>query len=156
MPTFLMSKFVVRSKVKLKRYPFSRQISILYRQELKIVTPLLEPYGITFSQLPFIMKLYAKNGISQDELVSYVNVDKAIGTRVLKQLEESSLIIRKPNPNDARSKLVYFTEKALLLEPSLLKVINEWNELLTIGLSEQDLKSLERINKQIIQNVNQK
>ncbi|MCF7485396.1 MULTISPECIES: MarR family winged helix-turn-helix transcriptional regulator [Vibrio] len=136
-----------------RKDPISRQVSILYRQELSIVSHLLEQHDISFSQLPFVMELYTAQGVSQEVLVSKVQVDKAMATRVLKQLVDKGMITRKRNPNDARSKLVYPTEKALELKPKLIKIIGDWNDILSAGISEEELEIVKRVNRQMINNV---
>ncbi|MGF1730192.1 MarR family winged helix-turn-helix transcriptional regulator [Photobacterium kasasachensis] len=142
--------------MKSRKDPVSRLVSILYRQELKTVSHLLEQLDVSFSQLPFLMELYSEQGLSQEELVNKVQVDKAMATRVLKQLDSKGLITRERNPNDARSKLVYPTDKALSLKPQLLNIIADWNDTLTQGITEEEIELVKRINRKMILNVKEK
>lgn len=142
--------------MKSRKDPISRQVSILYRQELSVVSHLLEQQDISFSQLPFIMELYTEQGLSQEALVAKVQVDKALATRVLKQLVDKELITRERNPNDARSKLVYLTDKALVLKSDLLTIIADWNDALSAGISDEDLATVKRVNRKMIENIKEK
>lgn len=139
-----------------RKDPISRLVSILYRQELKTVSHLLEQHGVSFSQLPFLMELYSHQGITQEKLVSKVQVDKAMATRVLKQMDGKGFITREKNPDDARSKLVYLTGEADKLKPELLKIIADWNDVLTQGISEEEIEVVKRVNRKMIENVKQR
>ncbi|WCE32141.1 MarR family winged helix-turn-helix transcriptional regulator [Vibrio sp. SCSIO 43137] len=139
-----------------RKDPISRLVSILYRQELKTVSHLLEQHGISFSQLPFLMELYSHQGITQEKLVSKVQVDKAMATRVLKQMDGKGFITRERNPDDARSKLVYLTGEAEKLKPELLKIIADWNDVLTQGITEEEIEVVKRVNRKMIENVKQR
>lgn len=139
-----------------KKDPISRLVSILYRQELKTISHLLEQHGISFSQLPFLMELYSHQGITQEKLVSKVQVDKGLATRVLKQMDGKGLITRERNPDDARSKLVYPTAEADKLKPELLRIIADWNEVLTQGITDEEIEVVKRVNRKMIDNVKRK
>lgn len=132
--------------------PISKQIATLYRQELWALSNLLETHDISFSQLPFIMALYVESGITQDALAAQVQVDKAIATRVLKQLEVKGMITRERGPNDARARLVFVTEKARAIEMVLIQIIKEWNDILLEGVSEEELETLKFIQAKMIHN----
>lgn len=132
--------------------PISKQIATLYRQELWTLSNLLEIHDISFSQLPFIMELYEESGITQDALAARVQVDKASATRVLKQLETKDMVTRERCPNDARSRLVFVTEKARSVELVLIGIIKEWNDILLAGVSIDELKALKSIQEKMITN----
>lgn len=139
-------------KDKAPKNPISKQIAILYRQELWGLSNLLEAHDISFSQLPFIMELYCESGITQDALAAKVQVDKASATRALKQLESKGMVTRERCPNDARARLVFVTAKAISIELILIEIIREWNDILLAGISESEIKSLNLIQKKMILN----
>ena len=141
--------------MKSKKESISRQIALLYRQELWSISNLLENYNVTFAQLPFIMELYDEQGISQDSLAIKVQVDKAIATRALKQMEQKGLITREINPHDARSKLVFLTEEALSIRPHLLEILNQWNSTLTEDIADNEIEVVISAQRKMISNAKQ-
>lgn len=136
-----------------KRDPLSRLIAILYRQEQSTVSQLLSQYDIAFSELPLIMELYSNQGVSQEYLAQKVQIDKANAARSLKQLEKKALITRERCPHDARAKLVYPTHAALDLKPKLVTIIDQWNALLTQGITQEELELVAQIQRKMINNV---
>ena len=58
----------------------------------------------------------------------------------LASLEELGYVERRPSEEDRRVTLVYPTEKALAVLPTVRSVIREWNEYLTEGMDEAELE----------------
>jgi len=136
--------------------PISGLIAMLYRQELKYVSHLLEKCDISFSQLPFVTCLYKNPGITQEALSRKVEVDKAMCSRVLKQLEQKGLVARKISPQDARAKLIYPTDQLIAKKRELLSIIKEWNDILTQGLTNEEIETVKLVNQKMIENVQRK
>ncbi|WP_375752851.1 MarR family winged helix-turn-helix transcriptional regulator [Vibrio sp. HN007] len=139
--------------MKKRRDPLSRQIAILYRQEQGVVSSMLSEYNISFSELPFVMELYSKQGVTQEYLAQKVQVDKANAARSLKQLEKKELITRQSSPNDARAKLVYLTDNAIALKSDLVAIIDRWNELLTRDITDEELETVRQVQRKMMKNV---
>lgn len=109
----------------------SRLISILFRHSRIYLNQALRPFDISSAEFPFLLSLYHEDGKTQDDLSSYLLVDKAATARAIKTLEEKSYIRRSKDADDKRCNRVYLTKKARLNETEIKRLIYNWTELLT-------------------------
>ncbi|HDV7283790.1 TPA: MarR family winged helix-turn-helix transcriptional regulator [Mannheimia haemolytica] len=87
----------------------ARQFAILLGEGLK-------PLGISPAQFPILLTLWETDGLSQNELVKIADVAQATIANTLARMERDGLIMRKDNPNDARSRLIFLTDHAKELQ----------------------------------------
>mgnify|MGYP006133867971 FL=1 len=74
------------------------------------VTIAVEPLGLTQSRWTALMHISMRGeGLTQLELANSLGIEMPSLTRTLKQLEEQSLIVRRVDKHDKRSKRLYFT-----------------------------------------------
>lgn len=86
------------------------------------VTIAVEPLGLTQSRWTALMHInMLKEGVTQLALAQSLGIEMPSLTRTLKQLEEQSLIVRRVDEHDKRSKKLYFTEQGR----SILHTLNE-------------------------------
>lgn len=86
-------------------------IAHIYRSHLAYMAKELEEYGIGSGQFDFLMILYRKDGISQENLAKILKVSKATSTRAIQSLEREGYVYRQRDENDLRAYKVYLTEK---------------------------------------------
>lgn len=101
----------------------------------------LKDYNIGSGQIMFLLELYYLDGVSQEELSSYLNIDEANTTRAIKKLEKEGYVIRKRDDKDRRIKRIYLTEKALEIKPKVLDLMNKWED--------EMLKSLTSVEREV-------
>lgn len=77
------------------------------------------------------------SGMTQEEVIGDLHYDKGVMTRTMKALEGKGYVTRSANPADSRSYLFNATEKARLLQPKLLAILQAWNDLLLNGVAHQ-------------------
>ena len=65
--------------------------------------------GLTRSQWWVMTHLYFNEGISQTELSSVLDIERATLGRLLDRLETKGWVERRPHPSDRRIKRVYLT-----------------------------------------------
>lgn len=87
-----------------------------------------------------------KPGKTQDEIISELHYDKGVMTRTMQSLEDKKYVIRKDNPLDNRSYIFELTSKSIDLKPDLLKILNEWDNILLQGI---DKEFVDLINSQL-------
>jgi len=58
------------------------------------------PSPITSAEQPFLTSLYIRNGATQDDISSHLNIDKAATTRVIQSLMEKGYVTKEKDPND--------------------------------------------------------
>lgn len=116
-----------------------RLISILHRQSQIYINCVLKEYGITSAEYAFLLYLYKKDGITQDDLSTYLYIDKSATARAIKSLEEKGYIIRSKDSVDKRCNRVYLTEKARSHEDEIKKRIFKWSQFLTEDMDEETI-----------------
>ncbi len=105
--------------------------------------------GINASQHMFVKKICNTPGISQDRLVDLVYINKSNVTRALSQLEEKGFIEKKTNEQDKRTALLYPTEKAKKIYAEIRRIENDWVEIMTGELSEEEKQLLLQLIKRV-------
>lgn len=86
-----------------------------------------------------ILAICRAPGRSQDELAKDICLNKSNVTRALAQLENLGYVERTANPSDKRQTLVEPTEKLLSVLPKVRKVTAEWNNIISSGISEEEM-----------------
>ncbi|MBC8080775.1 MAG: MarR family transcriptional regulator [Gorillibacterium sp.] len=117
-------------------------ISIVDRHSQMYVSRSLRHFGVGAGQIAFLMRLYNKDGVSQDSLAKELVVDKATVTRAVQSLEESGLVTRNPCKSDRRKNLVSLTEKALAAREEMECAMQTWTNVLTKDMSAEEKQAL--------------
>lgn len=129
-----------------------RWISILYRYRLNYLGKRLEPYNIGSGQHLFLMVLSKNDGINQEELSSYLKIDKATTAKAIKKLEEEGYVIRRIDDIDKRAYRVFLTDKGRDVIPIIDKAVKDWEEFITEGFSEKERISVGALLGKMAQN----
>lgn len=99
-----------------ERELIGRYISQIHRKGSSFITKEISKFGIGSGQIMFLMQLYKKDGISQEELSENLKIDKGTTCRAIKKLEEEEFLIRVKDENDKRAYKLYLTEKSKDME----------------------------------------
>ena len=127
----------------MERKPIGKIISHINRQNQKYLTKELKPYQIGGGgQHSFLIEILRQPGITQDKLTTELKFDKATTARAAKQLEEAGYIERKVDERDRRSYQLYPTQKGLDIHPTLKKILETSNQLLSSELTEDEKDQL--------------
>lgn len=89
---------------------------------------LLEEIGVYHGQPPMLFVLNKRDGQSQKELATTLNVTPATITVMLKRMEKSNLVVRKQDNEDQRISRVYITEEGKNLASQANKVMKDIEE----------------------------
>lgn len=106
-----------------------RQITKIAREANKLVIRTMKESGIGSGEVDLIHLIRHNPGISQKEVSKQLNMDKGAVARRTANLEQKGYLIRRENPDDGRSQLIYPTPKAELLKTSkatVEAVFYEW------------------------------
>ncbi len=120
------------------RNSIPRWVSLIYRYGQMYIGEHLKKYDIGRGQHIFINALYKEDGLTQEELADYLKIDKGTTAKALKKLEDQGYITRTVSKKDKRCNEVHLTEKALLIKGDVRKVLTEWRERLTFGLTDEE------------------
>lgn len=119
-----------------------RWLGMLHRYARRRFSEGAARYGIAEGQFPILMSLLHADGVSQDELAQHHLLDKATIARSVARLEKLGYVERRPDEQDRRIKRVLVTAKARAVEPELLRMREEWSEVLAEGFSERQRADL--------------
>ena len=106
-----------------------RKITKIAREVSKFTVQTMKEEGIGTAEFDFIHLVRHKPGITQAEVRQQLKIDKGAAARRATSLENKGYLIRKPNPDDGRSQLLYATDKAENLKNSkahIEEVFYEW------------------------------
>lgn len=137
----------------MKREPIVRLIAYLQRQNTKILSRELTPYGLgSGGQHSFLKLILGHPGITQDQMTNQMKFDKATTARSVKHLEQLGYIERRTDPKDRRSSLLYPTAKALDFAPVFNQILHEYNRKLTANLTEEEADTLVALLQKVSRN----
>ena len=110
----------------------------------------LKKYGVSFGQWPFLMALWAEEGLTQRELSQRVSNEEATTTRTLDRMEADGLIQRKANIADRRQRNIYLTSKGRSLRDKLVPEAIANNDLTTGQLTPKEVAALRAALKKMV------
>lgn len=135
----------------MKRCPddyLGRWFYVLHRLSMRHVTQGLKKFNIGSGQIMFLLELYYSDGVRQEELSTFLNIDGANTTRAITKLEEVGYVIRKQDQEDKRAYRVFLTEKAIAIKDELFSLMRSWEEELLSALSrEEQITFIELLKK---------
>lgn len=118
----------------------NRWISILYRYGQSHISKQVGKFNIGSGQYVFLLALYKKDGISQEEISDHLKIDKATTAKAIRRLEKEGYIKRDINSEDRRAFKVFLTQKAFDIKPEIYSILRNWSDALSGGFSEDEKK----------------
>ena len=115
-----------------------RKITKIAREVSKFTVRTLKEDGIGPSEFDFIHAVRKNPGITQAGVQKILGIDKAAVARQAASLEAKGYLVREPNPDDARSRLLYATEKSEKLKNSKAHIETLFYQWLAEPLSEEE------------------
>lgn len=115
-----------------------RKITKIAREAEKLVLFTLREDDVGTAEIDLIHALRHNPGCTQARLAELLHADKAAIARRTKNLETKGYLIRKDDPNDRRSQLLYPTEQAESLKSSKAEIEASFYEYLLSALSEEE------------------
>lgn len=137
--------------------PFAVEDSIGYlmirimKAHRDTASDLLDELGLHVGQEMFLMEL--RDGMNLSDMGCSLGVQPATITKMTQRMEKSGLIERRPDPDDARSSLVYLTDKSRELLPQIVAVWQQLEERIIANLTIEERLLFRRILLQILENL---
>lgn len=122
-----------------------RQINMISRCEGIYRTDRLRGAELGACHHSYVFAICRNPGISQEALSGHICINKSGVTRHLAYLEEHGYVTRVQSETDKRVILVYPTEKMKAIFPEVQRIVDEWNEYLADGLSEEELTQFREV-----------
>ncbi len=110
-------------------------------------------YGLFPGQMPALLALWEREGISQAELCRIVQVEQPTMANTLNRMERDELIRREPDPDDRRRVLIFLTGRARALEEPVTALIREANGIAGQDLTEEESREAMRLLAKLIANL---
>ncbi len=102
-------------------------------------------FGLKGCHISYLLHVCACPGISQDKLAQCIYINKSNVARQAAWLETEGFITRTSSTTDKRVMELYPTDKARALLPQIHSILNDWNQILTEELTEEDTATVRRI-----------
>ena len=106
--------------------------------------------GLGYGQFNFLMELYKKDGVRQEDLSLNLKIDKGTTARAIKKMENEGFIIRTHDEKDKRANRIFLTEKAISHKENVYKIARSWEENLTKNLTNEEKKIILNLLKKCI------
>ncbi len=103
-----------------------------------------------------LLSIDPEKGTPSTSLGPKMGMEATSLSRILKTMEDKGLIIRKKNPNDGRSVLIYLTEFGQEMREYSKKVVLRFDEAVKENLSEEDLKTFIEVANTITELISEK
>ena len=110
----------------------------------------IAPLGLAPAQFMVLLELWQQDGLSQRELTQRLDVEQPTMANTLRRMERDGLIVRQPNKQDRRARLVCLTDKARALEEKATQAAKEQNRAALGGLNAQQQADLVNLMQLVI------
>lgn len=118
-----------------------RKITKIAREAEKLVLLTLREEGVGTAEIDLIHALRHNPGCTQAKLAEILHADKAAIARRTKNLEAKGILVRRDDPTDKRSQLLFPTERAENLKTSKAQIEASFYEYLTDVLTKEEAET---------------
>ncbi len=112
--------------------------------------------GSTMSTGFALLSIDPENGTPSTSLGPKMGMEATSLSRILKTMEDKGLIIRKKNPKDGRSVLIYLTDFGREMREYSKKVVLRFDEAVKENVSEEDLITFTEVANTILNLISEK
>jgi DNA-binding MarR family transcriptional regulator len=113
-------------------------------------------YGITMATGFTLLSVDPQNGTPSTSLGPKMGMEATSLSRILKTLENLSLIERLPNPNDGRGVLIHLTEQGLKNREEVKQNVLKFNSVIKTEISEEKLNHFYEVSDSIMNLISNK
>lgn len=132
---------------------FLRQIAVTGQLMRNFADQRLKGFDLTVEQLQLLKQLHLDQGTPQNILGEVVAKSPANITRILDRLEKKNRVVRRPNPEDRRSSLVFLTPEGARLQEEVFCLFQGLRRQLLAGIDAGDRDRAVAVLKAITTNI---
>lgn len=140
-------------EVEVLKRRFGRLMSILHRQSQVYINYSLREFDITSAEYSFLLYLYKKDRATQDELSSYLYINKAATARAIKSLEQKGYVVKEKDNNDKRFNRICLTDRAKKHEDEIINRIRRWSDFLTEDIDRETIDIILTVLEKMVDKV---
>lgn len=118
-----------------------RKITKIAREAEKLVLLSLRKKSVGTAEIDLIHALRHHPGCTQAKLTELLHADKAAIARRTKNLETKGYLVRREDPDDRRSQLLFPTQKAEELKSSKAEIEASFYEYLASALTKEEAET---------------
>ena len=118
-----------------------RKITKIAREVSAFTVQTMKAEGVGTAEFDFIHLVRHNPGITQKEVRERLQIDKGAAARRAASLEAKGYLVRRENPEDGRSQLLYATEKAEKLKNSKAHIETVFYDWLLDSLPQEERES---------------
>jgi DNA-binding MarR family transcriptional regulator len=133
--------------------PICRLIYFTAQELGNLADKVLKPYHLTLEQLHLLKGMLDSSGMTQKEIGASANKTPANVTRILDRLEKKNLVVRRRNPEDRRSFLVFITEGGRTLIDQVIAVFESFSSQILTGVSDEEEQLIRSSMEKISENL---
>lgn len=123
--------------------------SILYRSTQKFFDKKLQPFQLTYAQLPVLIMVYENEGVSMQEIATQGLYDKGTITKNVQKLESLHYLHVISSNKDKRSKELYTTLKAKEIMSHVYEIRRDWWKQLNAEMTKEDIEQFSQYFMQV-------
>lgn len=135
------------------QHTYMKSFSIIHRFSVMYHIKALKKYNIHGHQMGYIYHICETPGLSQEDLASCLRLNKASVAKGLRYLISEGYVRRVQNEKDKRAYQLFPTEKAKALSLECIQTINDFEEILTRGMTETEKETFQKLMTKACDNV---
>ena len=125
-----------------KEESLGRWISVIHRYGHSYLEKKCGALDISHGHVAFLVGLYFRDDLSQEELSEALGLDKTTTARAIKKLLERGYVSISPDPADKRIHRLHLTPKGRETAPRIMEFLKRWTAILSQGFSGDEKKVL--------------
>ena len=127
----------------------------LTQNHKRIMNTMLESYDITYPQYLVLITILEKKEVLANEIIGYLDSDKATLSGIIKRLHERQWILKSIDPNDRRKQVLTLTSEGYEKMQAIGSLESDCEAMLSHSIVLKDQKKMEQYLQELIQNQNQ-
>jgi DNA-binding MarR family transcriptional regulator len=125
-----------------KEESLGRWISVIHRYGHSYLEKQRGTLGISHGHVAFLVGLYHRDDLSQEELSESLGLDKTTTARAIKKLIERGYVSISPDLADKRINRLHLTAKGNNTVPKIMEFLKRWTTVLSQGFSKDEKEIL--------------
>ncbi|MDY0023802.1 MAG: MarR family transcriptional regulator [Candidatus Izemoplasmatales bacterium] len=105
--------------------------------------------AINRSEAPYLKIIYTQKEIKMNDLIAKFFFHKSHTTRVIKSLVSDGYVNKTIDPLDKRSFVLSITESGKVIAEKIIKVLDEWENLMNSFLEKEEKEYLLNLQKKV-------
>ena len=110
----------------------------------------LKDLGVSRAEMPYLLRIHKAGGhMLMNDVVGEVFYHKSHTTRAITKLVNDGFILKETNPDDKRAYILSLTQKGVDVARRVVKVKDEWDQLVNSEITDQARDMISNITKKI-------